>query len=84
MSEEPQLPPIPSLGDTIKKNMVEKKISVLKCDNCGAKIKRPFESGEFVFKKIVGNLCPKCKKETNYTVIQIYGEWVKASRKERK
>jgi hypothetical protein len=83
MSEEPQLPPIPSLGENIKKNMVEKKTSVLKCDKCGRKVKRPFEEGDFVFRKITGKECRKCQ-ETKYTIIQIYGEWVKGNRKERK
>ena len=83
MSDEPTLPPIPSLGDNIKKNMIEKKTSVLKCDNCGRKAKRPFETGDFVFRKLSGKECPKCTK-TKYTIIQIYGEWVKANRKERK
>ncbi len=83
MSEEPQLPPIPSLGDNIKKNMIEKKTSVLKCDNCGRKAKRPFEDGDFVFRKLSGKNCPKCN-ETKYTIIQVYGEWVKATRRERK
>ena len=83
MSEEPQLPPIPSLGDKIKKNMIEKKTSVLSCDNCGRKAKRPFESGDYVFLKLTGKECPKCSKKS-YTITQVYGEWVKATRKERK
>ncbi|MHA1110656.1 MAG: hypothetical protein ACTSRE_06105 [Promethearchaeota archaeon] len=82
MSEVPQLPPIPSLGENIKKNMIEKKTSVLKCDNCGRKAKRPFEVGDFVFRKLSGKNCPKCDK-SQYTIVQVYGEWVKASRKER-
>ncbi len=83
MSEEPQLPPIPSLGEEIKKNMIEKKTSVLKCDSCGRKAKRAFEEGDYVFVKLDGKECPQCGK-TKYSVIQIYGEWVKATRKERK
>lgn len=84
MSEEPQLPPIPSIeSENIKKNMIEKKICVLKCDNCGRMAKRSFESGDYVFLKISGKECPKCTK-TSYTIVQVYGEWVKANRKERK
>ncbi|MBN2155971.1 MAG: hypothetical protein JW776_08010 [Candidatus Lokiarchaeota archaeon] len=63
--------------------MIEKKTSVLECENCGRKFKRPFEVGDYVYVKLVGKNCPQCNK-TNYTIIQIYGEWVKANRKERK
>jgi hypothetical protein len=84
MSEEPQFPPIPSMGEEIKKNMIEKKTSILKCDNCGRSAKRPFEAGDYVFAKIEnGKSCPQCSN-TNYTIMQIHGEWVKSSRKERK
>jgi len=83
MSEEPQLPPLPSLGEIVKKNMIEKKISVLRCDHCGRDAKRPFETGDYVFLKIEGKECPKCNKN-RYTILKVYGEWVKSTRKERK
>ena len=62
---------------------IEKKTTILKCENCERKAKRPFESGEFVFKKISGKPCPKCNK-TNYIITQIFGEWIKGTRKELK
>ncbi|MHA1820355.1 MAG: hypothetical protein ACTSU2_15075 [Promethearchaeota archaeon] len=82
MSDEPILPPIPAIGDVLtrKKNMKEFKTSILKCNQCGSKSKRPFEEGDYVFKEFSGKKCSKCGG-TTYTIIEIFAEFKKSKSK---
>ena len=81
MSDEPILPPIPALSDDIrrKERMIEDKYSVIKCQNCHAKITRSFERGDFTFKKLTDKSCEKCKGQL--TIDEIYSEWVDPKKK---
>ncbi len=83
MSDEPVLPPIPAIGEVLdrKKNMVEKKYSVIKCGDCKADFSREFKPGDFVFKKLTDNECEKCQQTKSLTVIEIYSEWVDPKKK---
>ena len=83
MSDEPVLPPIPAIGDVLdrKKNMVEKKYSVIKCGACKADFSREFKPGDFVFKKLTDEECDKCQQTKSLTVIEIYSEWVDPKKK---
>ena len=76
MSDEPQFPPIPSIGEILdrKKQMVEAKFSVVKCKSCGAKKERPFQEGDYVFKKLSEENCDSCKTE-NVFIAEIFSEW---------
>ena len=77
MGEEPQLPPIPAIGDIIdrKDRFVEKKYTVVKCGSCSAKYQRPFEVGDYTFKKLAEEECKECGK-SSLTIVEIYSEWV--------
>ncbi|MFX0001034.1 MAG: hypothetical protein ACFE9Q_12545 [Candidatus Hodarchaeota archaeon] len=83
MAEEPQLPPIPSIGDILdrKKRFVEKKHSVIKCGNCSESFSRTFKPGDFVFKRIEDEECKKCQRTRTLTVVEIYSEWVDPKKK---
>jgi len=83
MAEEPQLPPIPAIGEVLdrKKNLVERKHSVIKCAACNADFSREFKPGDFVFKKLTDEECEKCHKIKSLTVIEIYSEWVDPKKK---
>jgi Zn finger protein HypA/HybF involved in hydrogenase expression len=84
MSEEPQLPPIPSITDDWdrKKSFVERKHSVLKCGACQADYTRIFKPGDFVFKELSDEECEKCHSR-KLAVIEIYSEWINP-KKEKK
>ncbi len=61
MSEEPQLPPIPSIGGLDKKErkrLKAVKISTIQC-KCGEKFQREFAAGDFLYEE-VQEKCPKC------------------------
>ena len=83
MSDEPQLPPIPAIGEILdrKKNLVEKKYSVIKCNACKADYSREFKPGDYVFKKLSEEKCEKCQKSESLTIIEIYSEWVDPKKK---
>jgi len=83
MSEEPQLPPIPSITDDWdrKERFVERKHSVIKCGACQADYQRIFKAGDYIFKKITDEECIKCKRGKSLTVVEIYSEWVDPKKK---
>ena len=83
MSDEPQLPPIPAIGDIIdrKKRFVERKHSVIKCEACKADYSRTFKPGDYVFKKITDEECNKCKQSKSLTIVEIYSEWIDPKKK---
>ena len=83
MTEEPQLPPIPAIGEVLdrKKHLVEKKHSVIKCGACKADFSRIFKPGDFVFKKLSEEKCEKCQKGGSLTITEIYSEWVDPKKK---
>ena len=78
MSEEPNLPPLPSLGDILdrKDRFVQKVYSVIKCNNCKETFTREFKKGDFTFKDVQGEECPQCGKTVNGKIIRVYSEWV--------
>ncbi len=78
MSEEPQLPPLPSLGDVLdrKERFIQKVYSVIKCNECGETFTREFNKGDYTFKSVEGEECPKCNNITKGTIIRVYSEWV--------
>ncbi|MBY9007485.1 MAG: hypothetical protein KGD63_12075 [Candidatus Lokiarchaeota archaeon] len=78
MSEGPELPPIPSIGDVLgrKKRFIQKKSSVIRCKKCQGKYTRSFRSGDYTFKKIDNEKCPDCKEITQSTILEIYSEWI--------
>jgi len=86
MSEEPQFPPLPDIGDALvrKDRFVEKKTSVLKCDDCKAKYGRPFKVGDYTFKKLIDEECEKCKSKKSLTIEEIYSEWIDPKKKSKK
>ncbi|MHA1914813.1 MAG: hypothetical protein ACW986_04905 [Promethearchaeota archaeon] len=86
MAEEPQFPPIPSVGDILdrKKRFIEKKHSVIKCKDCKETISREFKHGDFVFKKLMDEDCEKCSHKESLTVIEIYSEWIDPKKKKNK
>jgi hypothetical protein len=83
MAEEPQLPPIPAIGEVLdrKKSFVEKKHSVIKCNSCKVDFSREFKPGDYVFKKLTEEECEKCQQTKSLTVIEIYSEWVDPKKK---
>ena len=83
MSDEPQLPPIPAIGEILdrKKRFVEKKHSVIKCGSCKADFSREFKAGDFVFKKLPDIECEKCHQSKVLTIVEIYSEWVDPKKK---
>ena len=77
MAEEPQLPPIPDIGEVMdrKKRFVEKVHSVIKCGECKEIYSRTFNPGDFIFKKLPEEECRKCHKSKSM-IVEIYSEWV--------
>lgn len=76
MSEEPQFPDIPDLGEIDRKDrFIQKKTSVIKCSQCKAKKERPFKVGDYTFKKLNDEECEKCHS-TMSSIEEIYAEWV--------
>ena len=78
MTEEPQLPSIPDIGEIMdrKKRFVERKHSVIKCGSCKTDYTRSFKPGDFVFKKISDEGCNKCNRSKSLTIVEIYSEWI--------
>ena len=76
ISEEPQLPPIPSISDEYfrKDRVIERKYTVLKCQSCQAKYSRTFIEGDYTFKKGTDEECEKCKRRA-LTIEEIYSEF---------
>lgn len=83
MSEEPQLPSIPDIGDALsrKDRFIEKKSSVLKCKECKAKYERPFKVGDYTFKKLIDEECEKCHRSKSLIIEEIYSEWIDPKKK---
>ncbi len=83
MSEEPQLPPIPCIGDILdrKERFVQKVNTVIKCKNCQNKYSRPFKPGDYTFKKLNEESCPNCKN-LKQIITEIYSEWIDPKKKE--
>ncbi|MBY9003387.1 MAG: hypothetical protein KGD73_05400 [Candidatus Lokiarchaeota archaeon] len=82
MSEEPELPMIPDIGDILdrKDKMVEKITTVIKCRSCNIKYDRPFKPGDFTFKKLTDEKCKECSKDT-LVIEEIYSEWINPKKK---
>ena len=78
MSEEPQFPPIPDIGDIVKRKDREflRVTSVLKCGNCSAKYERFFKEGDYTFKKLSDEECIKCHNKSSLTIEEIFSEWI--------
>jgi hypothetical protein len=78
MSEEPQLPQLPDIGEILerKDKFVEKITSVIKCKACGAKYERSFKVGDFTFKSITDEECERCKAKGKLFIIEIFSEWI--------
>jgi len=76
MSEEPQFPEIPDLGEIDRKDrFIQKKTSVLKCKECKTRKERSFKVGDYTFKNISDEECEKCHSKS-LTIEEIYAEWV--------
>ena len=77
ISEEPQLPPIPSISDEYyrKDRVIERKYTVLKCQSCQAKYSRTFIEGDYTFKKVTEEECEKCHKKKYLVIEEIYSEF---------
>lgn len=90
MGEEPQLPPIPDIGVeafTRKDRFYEKVNTVVRCGDCHETFTREFKKGDFTFKKLSEEKCPKCSAEKNLMIEEIYSEWLdprKVPKKEKK
>ncbi|MFX1396714.1 MAG: hypothetical protein ACFFAS_06675 [Promethearchaeota archaeon] len=84
MSEEPQFPPLPDIGEVLerKKRLIQKVISVVKCGNCNAKYERGFLPGDYTFKKNNEEICQKCREKGNITIEEIFSEWVEPKKKD--
>ena len=83
MSEEPQFPPIPAIGDVLdrKNRFIQKVYSVIKCGNCKESFSRGFTPGDYVFKKILDKECEKCKRSKSLTIVEIYSKWIDPKKK---
>ncbi|NHJ26154.1 MAG: hypothetical protein EAX89_16365 [Candidatus Lokiarchaeota archaeon] len=58
-----------------KDRFVERKHSVLKCNECKATYTRDFKVGDYTFKKLTDEECNECKKSKWLTIEEIYSEW---------
>ncbi|MBN1800145.1 MAG: hypothetical protein JW891_01480, partial [Candidatus Lokiarchaeota archaeon] len=78
MSEEPQFPPLPDIGEVLerKKKLVERVTTVLKCNSCRAKYERLFTPGDYTFKNLYDEKCSKCSKIGTLNITEIYCEWI--------
>jgi len=78
MSEEPQLPPIPAIGEILdrKDKFVQKVYSVIKCNECKEKYTRKFTPGDYTFKNLEEEECKKCNKSGSSYIEEIYSKWV--------
>jgi len=82
MSEEPELPMIPDIGDILdrKDKMVEEITTVIKCRNCNVKYNRAYKPGDFTFKKLKDEKCKECSKDT-LVIEEIYSQWIDPKKK---
>ena len=73
MSEGPELPSLPDIGDILdrKKRFIQKKTTVLKCKECNSKYSREFKEGDYIFKKIDGEECKECHRNKILAVEEI-------------
>jgi hypothetical protein len=78
MSEEPQLPPLPAIGEILdrKDKFVQRVYTVIKCNECKEKFTRKFQPGDYTFKKLENEECKKCNKTGNSIIEEIYSKWV--------
>ena len=78
MSEGPELPPIPSIGEILgrKERFIQKVYSVLRCKKCEGKYTRIFQPGDYIFKKLNNEKCQECKGITPSIILEIYSEWI--------
>ncbi len=78
MSEEPQFPPIPDIGDILKlkEGVVQKITSVIKCRECLTKYDRPFKPGDFTFKTLMEEECSNCNQKGLLVIEEIFSEWM--------
>ncbi len=82
MGEEPQLPPIPDLGEILyrKDRFFERKSTVVKCSACYTQSTRAFKPGDFTFKQLQDE-CSNCHRKNTLTVAEIYSEWIDPKKK---
>lgn len=85
ISDEPQFPSIPSIGDVVtrKDNLKEFKTTVFKCTGCGHKKNQLFQEGDFVFKKFKEEECEKCGIH-EYMIVEIFAEYKKEERRRKR
>lgn len=85
MSEEPQLPPIPCIGDVLgrKERFFQKVSSVIRCKKCKDKYTRTFKPGDYTFKNLDNEQCPNCKDTNQSFITEIYSEWIDPKNKEK-
>ena len=78
MSEEPQLPPIPDLGEILyrKDRFIQRVTTVIKCNKCQGTFTRSFKPGDYTFKNIMNEECLKCHQSTDLRITEIYSEWI--------
>ena len=78
MSEEPQFPPLPDIGDILsrKDRVFQRVISVVKCSRCSAKYDRFFKPGDYTFKNLTEEECKKCKRINTLEIEEIFSEWI--------
>ncbi|MHA1272892.1 MAG: hypothetical protein ACTSQS_05595 [Promethearchaeota archaeon] len=86
MSEEPQFPPIPDIGEHVlgKSKKEPREYTVVKCENCKKDYSRPFKVGDYVFKEVINEECPFCKKKDDLNIIEIYSEWINPKKEKKK
>ncbi|MHA1726710.1 MAG: hypothetical protein ACTSYC_05965 [Promethearchaeota archaeon] len=87
MSEEPQLPPLPDIGvDAIgrKKRFSERIKTVVKCGSCYENYTRDFIKGDYTFKRLTGEKCPKCNASQSLTITEIFSEWIDPKKEKKK
>jgi hypothetical protein len=85
MGEEPNLPPIPDLGEILyrKERYIEAIYTIIKCDKCQAKNSRTFEPGDYTFKKLENEECKECHRKGS-TIVEIYSEWIDPKKRKKK
>ncbi len=87
MSEEPQLPPIPDIGiDQFerKDRFYERVNTIVRCGKCHEKYTREFKKGDYTFKKISEEKCPKCGNEKDLLIEEIFSEWIDPKKQKKK
>ncbi|MHA1670549.1 MAG: hypothetical protein ACTSV5_08200 [Promethearchaeota archaeon] len=83
MSENPELPMIPDIGEILdrKDKMVEKITTVIKCRSCNVKYSRLYKPEDFTFKKLTDEKCKECSKDNVLIIEEIYSEWINPKKK---